>query len=156
MGYESRLVFTECHRTEDGTPLTIFRRGDRVPEAYSLVVAEVDLCKLGSDGNTWPVLGAAIEAEKERIAADPDTYAYGFYEGEEFLTKDKYDEPIAPVDMMQLRRGLMADIDESRQAGEVPYRRLTLALAIVNELLVIPTWNPSNGPDRMTCLHYGH
>jgi len=156
MGYDRKLVFTECFRASGGAPQTIFNRDTRPAEAWGLVVATVDLCGVG--GQVGAVLDAAIRAEKDRIAEDPNTYGFGFYydDGNTFTVKDRYDDPVAPVDLMVLRKALRAEIEESREAGERPYRRYTVALALIEEFVNIQSWPDHNGYPSITCLHFGH
>lgn len=134
MGYESKLLLT--------LPSILAHNGER----FCQLVAMVDLSKVGYDGPVYNEMKAARTREKARLADDPLAARYGVYDlnGDDMVTKDPYDDPLAPVDLDRL-------IDAMAEAYEQePYRRYALALPLLR------AWRDAPFGDDALVLHYGH
>lgn len=127
MGYETRLHI--------GIEYDIAN-----PERTISEIARVDLSKVGYSTRTGKVLADARKSDEHfTLWAD---------NGNDRITEDRYGDALTAVDMDELIDAMHADNVEE------PYRRFTVALALLTAIRNDPEWDYDR--DRIRVVQYGH
>lgn len=128
MGYETRL-----HIGIEYDPAWNYER--TIHE-----IARVDLSKAGYTTRTGRLLAQARNSDEHfTLWAD---------NGNDRITEDSYGDALTAVDMDELINAMHAD------NAEEPYRRFTVALALLTAIRNDPEWNYER--DRIRVVQYGH
>lgn len=119
-------------------------KGNFVPtgrrEKYFMVMAMIDLCKLGYQDDA---LNKLIAQSFEMGKTNKDKLFHYFYDGNEQVTEDCYGATFWPVPVRYV-----LDAMKTVQDKDDPYRRLTWAIALLEAM--------KDDSEQLEVLFYGH
>jgi hypothetical protein len=118
MGYETKMYVAEVH--DD------FMDWEEGRLAYAQVIGMVDLCKTGYYSNTGELI-------RRQTTKEPVVFFYGT-DGNTRVTEDHYGDALGVISIPDMIAAMKADIEADKAAGELPYRRFVIALAMLEQI----------------------